>query len=162
MRSEPPVQDLTALVARVRDTAATSSECGGARRELADVAPGRRSRPLTRPQAITKHRGDACARDRGVKGGDCASPAAGAGRGQSGRSGELVSAPKCARRRETGRGLMLTVRNRRRRARKRRGCDDGGAWQRRQVGRRSGVVEARLPRALGTRTCSNSSLMSPW
>jgi hypothetical protein len=53
--------------------------------------------------------GDACAHDRGVKGGDRASPAADAGWGWSGRSGELVSAPKCARRRETGRGLMLTV-----------------------------------------------------
>jgi hypothetical protein len=162
MRSEPPAQDLTALDARVQDAAASTQKCGGARRDLAGISPGRRSRPLTRPQDSTKCRGDACTRVRGVKGGDCASPAAGAGRGRSGRSGELVSAPKCARRRETGRGLMLTVRKRRRRAQKRRGCDGGGAGQRRWVGRRSSVVEARLPRALGTRTCSNPSLMSPW
>jgi hypothetical protein len=126
-RPVPSVQDLTALDARVRDAAASTPECSGARRELAGVAPGRRSRPLTRPQDSTKRRGDACARDRGVKGGVCASPAAGGGRGRSGRSGELVSAPKCARRRETWRGLMLTVRKRRRRARKRRGCDGGGS-----------------------------------
>jgi hypothetical protein len=155
MRSEPPAQDLTAQDVCVRDAAASTPECGGTRRKLAGVAPGRRSQPLTRPQDSTKHRGDACARDRGVKGGDRASPAAGAGRGRSGRSGELVSAPKCARRRETGRGLMLTVRKRRRQARKRRGCDGGRAWQRRRIGRCSGVIEARLPRALGTRTCSN-------
>jgi hypothetical protein len=113
MRSEPPAQDLTALDVCVRDAAASMPECGGARRELAGVAPGRRSRPLTRPHDSTKHRGDACARDRGVREGDRASPAAGAGRGRSGRSDELVSAPKCTRRRETGRGLMLTVRKRR-------------------------------------------------
>jgi hypothetical protein len=142
MRSEPPAQDLTALDVCVQDAAASTPECGGARRELAGVAPGRRSRPLTRPLDSTKRRGDACARDRGVKGGDRASPAAGAGRGRSGRSGELASAPKCARRRETGRGLMLTVRKRRRRARKRgdatvvelgNGGESGGApvWSRR-------------------------------
>jgi hypothetical protein len=162
MRLESPAQDLTALDVCVRDAAASTLECGGARRELAGVAPGRRSRPLTRPWDSTKRIGDACTRDRGVKGGDCVSPVAGAGRGWSGRSGELASAPKCARRRETGRGLMLTVRRRRRRARNRRGCDGGGAWLRRRVGRRSGVVEARLPRAPGMRTCSNPSLMSPW
>jgi hypothetical protein len=57
MRSEPPVQDLTALDTCVRDAAANTPECGGARRELAGVAPGRHSRPLTRPQASTKRRG---------------------------------------------------------------------------------------------------------
>jgi hypothetical protein len=103
------VQDLTALDARVRDAAASTPKCGGAQRELTGVAPGRRSRPLTRPQASTKHRGDACARDRGVKGGDRASLAAGAGRGRRGCSGELVEAPKSSRRRDNERGLLLTV-----------------------------------------------------
>jgi hypothetical protein len=112
MRSEPPVQDLTALDACVRDAAANMPECGGARRELAGVAPGRRSRPLTRPQASTKRRGDACARDSGVKGGDRASPVAGAGRGRRGCSGELVEAPKCSGRRDNERGLLLTVQRR--------------------------------------------------
>jgi hypothetical protein len=162
MRSEPPAQDLTALDVCVRDAAASTPKCGGARRELAGVAPGRRSRPLTRPQDSTKRRGDACTRDRGVKGSDRASPAAGARRGRRGCSGELVEAPKCARRRETGRGLMLTVRKRRRRARKRRGCDGGGAWQQRRGGRHSGVIGDAAPTALGMRTCSNLSLMSPW
>jgi hypothetical protein len=68
MRSEPPAQDLMALDVSVRDAAAGTPECGDARRELAGVALGRRSRPLTRPQDSSKHRGDACARDRGVKG----------------------------------------------------------------------------------------------
>jgi hypothetical protein len=68
MQSEPPAQDLTALDVCVRDAAASTPECGGARQELTGVAPGRRSRPLTRPQDSTKRRGDACARDRGVKG----------------------------------------------------------------------------------------------
>jgi hypothetical protein len=92
------------LDARVRDAAASMPKCVGARWELTGVAPGRRFRPLTRPHDSRKRRRDACARDRGVKGGDCASPAADARRGRCGRSGELVSAPKCARRRETGRG----------------------------------------------------------
>jgi hypothetical protein len=118
MRSEPPAQDLTALDARMRDAAASTPECGGARRELAGVAPGRRSRPLTRPQDSSKRRGDACARDRGVKGGDCASPAAGAGRGRSGRSGELVSALLCTKGRGNGLGLLLTVQRRSGRARR--------------------------------------------
>jgi hypothetical protein len=134
MRSEPHAQDLAALDVCVRDAAASTPECGGARRELAGVAPRWRSRPLTRPQDRTKRRGDACARDRGVKGGDRASPATDARRGRSGRSDELVSPPKCTRRRETRWGLILTVRKRRRRARKRRGCDGGRAWQRRWVG----------------------------
>jgi hypothetical protein len=96
------VQDLTTLDARVRDAAASTPECGGARWELAGVAPGRRSRPLTRLQDSSKRRGVACARDRGVKGGDCASPVAGAGRGRSGRSGELVSVVHKRKRKRSG------------------------------------------------------------
>jgi hypothetical protein len=118
MRSEPPVQDPTALDARVRDAAATSPECGSVRRDLAGVAPGRCSRPLARPQDSSKRRGDACARDRGVKGGDCASPAAGAGRGRSGRSGELASALLCTKGRGNGLGLLLTIQRRSGRARR--------------------------------------------
>jgi hypothetical protein len=118
MRSEPPAQDLTALDARVRDSAASSPECGGARWEFVGVAPWRRSRPLTRPQDSTKRRGDACARVRGVKGGDCALPAAGTGRGRSGRSGELVSALLCTKGRGIGLGLLLTVQRRGGRARR--------------------------------------------
>jgi hypothetical protein len=38
------------------------------------------------------------------QGGDCASPAAGTGRGRSGRSGELVSALLCTKGRESGWG----------------------------------------------------------
>jgi hypothetical protein len=75
------VQDPTALDVCVRDAAATSPECGGVRQELAGVGPGRRSRPPLRPQAGAKRCGGACARDRGVYGGNCASPAAGTGRG---------------------------------------------------------------------------------
>jgi hypothetical protein len=101
MRSEPPAQDLTALDARLRDAAASTPECGGARRELAGVAPGRRSRPLTRPQDSSKRRGDACA-----------------GRGRSGRSGELVSALLCTKGRGNGLGLLLTVQRRSERARR--------------------------------------------
>jgi hypothetical protein len=41
MRSEPSTQDPTALDVCVRDAAATSPECGGARRELAGTAPDR-------------------------------------------------------------------------------------------------------------------------
>jgi hypothetical protein len=103
---------------RRRSAAATSPECGGAQRKLAGVAPGRRSRPLTRPQDSSKRRGNACACDRGVKGGDCASPAAGAGRGRSGRSGELVSALLCTKGRGNGLGLLLTVQRRSGRARR--------------------------------------------
>jgi hypothetical protein len=74
-RSGPSTQDLRAQDACKRDAAAASPESGGARRGLAGVAPGRRSRPSTRPQASAKRRGGACARDRGVKGGDRASSA---------------------------------------------------------------------------------------
>jgi hypothetical protein len=45
----------------------------------------------------------------GVYGSDCASPAAGTGRGWSGRSGELVSTLLCTKRREIGQGILLTV-----------------------------------------------------
>jgi hypothetical protein len=62
------MQDPMALDARVRDAAATTPECGDARRELAGVALGRHSRPPTRPRDSSKRKGDACARVRGVKG----------------------------------------------------------------------------------------------
>jgi hypothetical protein len=54
----------------------------------------------------------------GVLGVDRASSAAGTERGRRGRSGELVSAPKCSRRREIECGILLTVRRRGRRARR--------------------------------------------
>jgi hypothetical protein len=47
-RSVPSMQDPRALDVRVRDAAASTPECGGARRELAGVASGRRSRPSFR------------------------------------------------------------------------------------------------------------------
>jgi hypothetical protein len=103
------VRDPTALDVCVRDAAATSPECGGARREFADVGHGRRSRPPIRPRAGAKRCGGACARDKGVYGGNCASPAAGTARGQSGHSGELVDALLCTIGRENGRGKLLTV-----------------------------------------------------
>jgi hypothetical protein len=109
MRSGPLVRDPTALDARKRWAAVTSPESGGARRELAGIGSGWRSRPLARPQVSSKCRGDACARVRGVYGGYCASPAAGTGRGQSGRSGELVGTRLCTKRREIERGKLLTV-----------------------------------------------------
>jgi hypothetical protein len=102
-------RDRTAQDACKRWAAETSPESGGARRELAGVGLGRHSRPSTRPQASTKRRGGACVRDRGVKGGDRASSAAGAGRGRRVCSGELVEALLCVKGREIGRGLMLTV-----------------------------------------------------
>jgi hypothetical protein len=92
---------------RVR--AGCGGEHAGVRRraaELAGIAPGRRSRPSTRPQASAKRRGDACAHDRGVKGGDRASSTTGAGRGQSDRSGELVSTPLGTERREKRVGVI--------------------------------------------------------
>jgi hypothetical protein len=70
----------------------------------------------------------------GGLGGDRASSAAGTGMGRRGRSSELVSGPRCTRRREFERGLLLTVRRRSKRARKRRGCAGGDAWQRRRIG----------------------------
>jgi hypothetical protein len=104
-RSWPSARDRTAQDACKRWAAATSPESGSVRRELAGVGPGRRSRPSTRPQASAKRRGGACARDRGAKGGDRASSAAGAGRGRRGCSGELVEALLCVKGREIGRGV---------------------------------------------------------
>jgi hypothetical protein len=54
----------------------------------------------------------------GVYGSNCASPAAGTGRGRSGHSGELVGALLCTKGRENGRGLLLTVQRRSGRARR--------------------------------------------
>jgi hypothetical protein len=56
-RSVPSVQDLTTLDARVRDAAASTPECGGARWELAGVSPGRRSRPPLRPRLVENDAG---------------------------------------------------------------------------------------------------------
>jgi hypothetical protein len=161
-RSWPFARDRTAQDACKRWAAAASPESGGERWELAGVGPGRRSRPPLRPRAGAKRSAGACARDQGVKGGDRASPAAGTGRGRRGCSGELVEALLCVKGREIGQGLLLTVKRWSGRARRRRGSNGGGAWQRRQDGRRSGVDEARHPRAPRTRTCSQLSLMSPW
>jgi hypothetical protein len=109
MRSSSSARDRTAQDARKRWVAAMSPESGGARPELAGVGPGRRSRPPIRPRAGAKRCGGACARDRGVHRGDCASPAAGTGRGRNGHSGELVDVLLCTKGRENGWGLMLTV-----------------------------------------------------
>jgi hypothetical protein len=103
-RSGPLVRDPTALDACKRWAAATSPESGGARRGLAGVGPGRRSRPPLRPRGGAKRRGDACTRVRGVYGGYCASSAASTGRGWSGHSGELAGMLLCVKGRENGRG----------------------------------------------------------
>jgi hypothetical protein len=137
-RSQPSARDLRAQDACERDAAATSPESGGARRGLTGVAPGRHSRPSTRPQASPKRRGGASARDRGVKGGDRASSAAGAGRGWRGCSGELVEAPKCTRERDIEQGFLLTVCRRRRRAQNEGKAPGEETWRRRRIGRRSG------------------------
>jgi hypothetical protein len=109
MRCWPSARDRTAQDACKRWAAAASPECDGVRREVTGVGPGRRFRPSTRPHASAKRRGGACARDRGVKGGDRASSAAGTGRGRRGCSGELVETLLCVKGREIGRGLMLTT-----------------------------------------------------
>jgi hypothetical protein len=88
--------------------------------------------------------------------------AAGTKRGRRGCSGELVEAPKCTRQRDIERGLSLTVRKRRRRARKQSGCAGEEARQRRRTGGVPVWSRARLLRAPGTRTCGSTSLMSPW
>jgi hypothetical protein len=97
MQSKPSARDLKAQDARKRRAAATSPESGGARQGLAGIAPGRRSRPPFSRRAGAKRSGGACARDRGVYGGNCASPAAGTGRGRSDRCGELVSVLLCTK-----------------------------------------------------------------
>jgi hypothetical protein len=115
-RSGPSTQDLMALDVCTRWAAAASPECGGARRELAGVGPGRRSRPPFQPRVGAKRIAGVCARDQGVKGGDRASPAAGTGRGRRGYSGELGEALLCVKGRGIGQGLLLTAYRRRRRA----------------------------------------------
>jgi hypothetical protein len=140
--------------------AADSPECGGARRELAGVGPGRRFRPPSQPRAGAKRRGGSCARDRGVYGSDCASPAAGTGRGRSGRSGELAVTLLCTKGREIRRGILLTAHRGRRRAHGQRGGGSEGTRRRRRLGRRSGELGARLPRASGTNTCDSTSMSS--
>jgi hypothetical protein len=118
MRSKPSARDLKAQNACKRRAAATSLESGGARQGLAGVAPRRRSRPPFCPRAGAKRSRGACARDREVYGGNCASTAAGTGRGRSGRSGELVSALLCTKGRGNRLGLLLTVQRRSGRARR--------------------------------------------
>jgi hypothetical protein len=145
-----------------RGATASMLECGGARQGFAGVGPGRRSRPPFRPRVGAKRSASACARDQGVKGADRASPAAGTGRGQRGYSGELGEALLCVKRRGIGQGFLLTACRRRRRAQKRREGVGGGTWQRRWIGRCSGVVGARLPRASGTGTYDSTCLLSPW
>jgi hypothetical protein len=95
-------------------------------------------------------------------GGDRASPAAGTVRGRCGHSGELGETLLCAKQRGIGQGFFLTACRGRRRAQKRREGAGGEAWQRRRIGRRSGVVGARLPRASGTGTCDSTCLLSSW
>jgi hypothetical protein len=126
------------------------------------VVPRQSTRLPIRPRADALHSRNTHARDRGVQGVDRASSVAGTRRGRRGRSGEIVSAPKCTRRREFEWGLLLTVRRRGRRARRRRGCDGGEAWQRRRVGRRSGAVGARLLQAPGMKSCGSTGSVSPW
>jgi hypothetical protein len=118
MRSKPSARDLKAQDACKRRAAVTSPLSGGARQGLAGVAPGRRSRPPFCRRAGAKRSGGACARDRGVYGGNCASPAVDTGRGRSGRSGELVSALLCTKGRGNRMGLLLTVQRRSGRARR--------------------------------------------
>jgi hypothetical protein len=130
--------------------------------ELAGVGPGRRFRPPSQPRAGAKRCGGSCARDRGVYGSNCASPAAGTGRGQSGRSGELAGTLLCTKRREIGRGILLTACGGSRRAHGQRRGGSRGARRRRRLGRRSGELGARLPRASGTKTCDSTSLSSSW
>jgi hypothetical protein len=137
-------------------------ECGGARRELAGVGPGRRFRPPSQPRAGAKRRGGSCASDRGVYGSDCASPVAGTGRGRSGRSGELAGTLLCTKRREIGWGILLTACRGSRRAHGRRRGGNRGARRWRRLGRRSGELGARLPRASGMKTCDSTSLSSSW
>jgi hypothetical protein len=138
MRSELSMQDPRALDVCVRDAAASTPESGGTRQGLAGVAPGLRSLPSTRPQASAKRRGGACARDRGVKGGDRASSAAGAGRGRRGRSGELVSTPLSTKRRGNERGLLLIVTYRTRSDSGSGRRSEGAGLRRRRSRRRSG------------------------
>jgi hypothetical protein len=59
-------------------------------------------------------------------------------------------------------GFLLTACRGRRRAQKRREGAGGEAWQRRRIGRRSGEVGARLPRASGTGTCDSTCSLSSW
>jgi hypothetical protein len=132
-----------------------------ARRRLAGVVPRQCSRPPIHPRADALRSRNTRARDRGLRGNARAPMTAGAGRGRGGRSGELVSAPKCTRRREIERGLLLTVRRRGRRARRRRGCDGGGLAT--VAGRvalwRSSIW---LREGSGSTSCGGTSSVSPW
>jgi hypothetical protein len=145
-----------------RGATASTTECGGARQGLAGVGPGRRSRPPSRPRVGAKCSAGACARDQGVRGGDRASPAAGTRRGRRGYSGELREALLCVKGRGIGQGFLLIACRGRKRAQKRREGAGGETWQRRRIGRRSGVVGARLPRASGTGTCDSTCSLSSW
>jgi hypothetical protein len=83
-------------------------------------------------------------------------------KGRRGYSGELGETVLCAKQREIGRGFLLTACRGRRRAHRRRGGGSEGARRRRRLGRRSGELGARLPRASGTRTCNNTRSLSSW
>jgi hypothetical protein len=160
IKSEPLVRDPTAQDACVRGAAASAPERKTARRRLAGVAPGQCSQPPIRPRAGALRSRNTCARDMGLRGNARAPMTANAGRGRRGRSGELVSAPMCTRRRGNELGILLTVRRRGRRAPRRREGDGAGAWKWRRVGRGSGVVGARLLKAPGTKTCGSVGSMS--
>jgi hypothetical protein len=101
------MQDPRALDVRMRDAAASTPECGGARRELAGVASGRRSR-LSFACGWVLHEAVMIVRTPRGSGGWRGHPrtAASARRGPSGRSGELVSAPLSTKGRENEWGLL--------------------------------------------------------
>jgi hypothetical protein len=111
-RSHPFARDLTALIKYMRRAAATTPEGGGARRELAGVSSGRRSRPFLRPRARAKRCGDVCALDSRLYRHDWASPAASTVRGRRGHSGELAGEALGAIGGEIGQGVLLTTRRR--------------------------------------------------
>jgi hypothetical protein len=149
----------------MRDAAATSPETEAARRCLAGNSPAHPILLLRAP--FRAHVGStrswgAHKQAKGVRGMARASTAAGTGWGRRGYSGELGEALLCVKGRGIGQGFLLTTCRRRRRAQNRREGAGGGTWQRRRIGRRSGVVGARLPRASGTGTCDSTCLLSPW
>jgi hypothetical protein len=160
-RSGPSAQDLTALDVRERGATASTPECGGARQGLAGAGSGRRSRHLL---------------DRGLEQ-NAVLVLAHVTKGSGGRSGltggrHRKGAARLLRRargdavvreiKGNWAGFLLTACRGRRRAQKRREGAGGEAWQRRRIGRCSGVVGARLPRASGTGTCDSTCSLSSW
>jgi hypothetical protein len=71
-------------------------------------------------------------------------------RGGAGLAGAREPVLRCTRWTKKGGEVLLTTQGRRRRAGRRGRCCRGEDQRRRRIGRRSGVVGARLPRAPGT------------